>query len=48
MTKLLFYLGKESVFRSFFTKENDKDKEINYIIKEMWIKGFNSLRFEEI
>jgi hypothetical protein len=46
LTKLLFYLEKESVFRSFFTLE--EDEEVSEIIQEIWIKGFDRLKFEEI
>jgi hypothetical protein len=46
LTKLLFYLEKESAFKSYFTQT--KSREANDILKNIWIKGFNRLKFEDI
>jgi hypothetical protein len=43
LTKALFYLEKESAFKSFFTKTNTP--KANDILKKIWVMIFNRLDF---
>jgi hypothetical protein len=46
LTKLLFYLEKESAFKSYFTVT--ESREADDILKKIWVKGFNRLKFDQI